>query len=161
MRFISFAALLVAATGCTKPTSGEYTITFGEAGGDCEAVEDTGGDTGGEAEPENVAIVVAEDGKSITFGDDPDGDGGFTNVCSLNGVSFECPFYNETSDEGNGTTVTIDYNTTGKWTSSSSIEGTLVSSTACEGPDCASFEEFGYQFCTAEVSYTGELVTEE
>ena len=160
MRILSLFGVAVLAAACTTPTSGTYVLTPGEVQTDCPEVEDTGGTDSTAEEDDTIAIKVAEDGASMTFGDAQPDVEGYSNTCTLDGTEFVCNMLNSEEDDGTGTIIKLAMSVDGSWSSSTTIEGTGHTAISCTGDGCETYESYGLAFCSSDAAFTGELQEE-
>lgn len=143
-----------ALAGCFNPVSGDYQITAdGDPVTSCENTEVDFDDDG-----DPVPVEVNEDKSSMTWGEESSDVSGYSNECSMDGRSFTCTFYDDGGDDGSGNELALFVEMTGRWTSSTSMEGTFVLNSSCEGEGCGDYEAFGVEFCDASQDLIAELV---
>ena len=141
-------------TGCFNPVSGDYQITSdGEPVTDCESTDVNFDDDG-----DPVAVEVNDDKDAMTWGEAQSDVSGYSNDCSLDGRSFTCTFYDDGGDDGSGNEIALFAELTGQWTGSTSMEGTFVLNSSCEGDGCGDYAALGVEFCDASQDVIAELV---
>ena len=147
--FLSLGAL----GGCFKPVDGDYQITPGDVTTDCETVDASLDD---DLDP--VAVDVNDEKDSMTWGDEHADISGYSNECTLDGKDFDCLFLDDSGDDGSGTTIGVQLQISGTWTSNTSVEATMVANGTCEGDGCADYEAMGAEFCNTSQELVAELV---
>lgn len=146
--------VLALGAGCFKPVSGDYKLLAdGDPVTDCETTDADFDDDG-----DPVPVEVNDDKDAMTWGEPQPETQGYSNDCTLDGKDFTCTFYDDEGDDGQGNNISLLMELTGRWSSNTSVEGTLVLNGSCEGEGCADYEAFGVEFCNISQDITGELV---
>lgn len=143
--------------GAFAPQEGTWDVGSGVSDEACGLYEDE--DDAGE----EIILTMDEDGQGFTFHQPGDAPEDMTN-CTLSGMNFDCDFSDDEdfgepmdfSEAGLDAVVTMSFDFTGLFSSASVATVSQTFEISCEGADCDSLVDFGFEMsmpCTEVVEY--------
>jgi len=143
--------------GAFVPQEGVWDVGTGISDGACGMFD------GEDDDGDEIILTMDEDGQGFTLGQDGDDPEDMVN-CTLSGMNFDCDLSDDEdfgepidfSEAGLDAVVNMDFEFNGLFSSASSATATHTYNVTCEGADCDSLVDLGFEFelpCTEVVEY--------